>query len=407
MAFNPDFMTIAVVCTAVNLVVNVGFWTVFWRRLQSQEVCFWCLALFINLVGTLLLLKVNRHPDAVFGLVGGALQASYMGFMLLGFQSFFKRPLEWSYTLVVPFIYCVSMAPFVGTEIGLKIGSVEIFAALALGAMLISREIIFQHRAEGLSSAPLAVTVYCSFALLQGVCVILGLLFPVLRTETGIQSDWVGWAMLVIVLHKGMCALVIVVLYSDRIENQLRVLANTDMLTGIPNRRSFVSQVDALLRNPPQNMMLAIIDLDHFKRVNDTYGHLAGDRVLQAFASHVASQLTPATRFGRLGGEEFALFAPVIQPQQSLDFLERLRESVSQLQLDFDESVIEIRISIGVSFSSMSGNDLDAMMVAADIALYTAKRDGRNRVCEFHPSQRLSQFFDGSEKVLLVNRKLA
>ena len=213
--------------------------------------------------------------------------------------------------------------------------------------------------------------------------------------------------MLVIVLHKGMCALVIVVLYSDRIENQLRVLANTDMLTGIPNRRSFVSQVDALLRNPPQNMMLAIIDLDHFKRVNDTYGHLAGDRVLQAFASHVASQLTPATRFGRLGGEEFALFAPVIQPQQSLDFLERLRESVSQLQLDFDESVIEIRISIGVSFSSMSGNDLDAMMVAADIALYTAKRDGRNRVCEFHPSQRLSQFFDGSEKVLLVNRKLA
>ena len=408
MAFKPDFDTIAVVCTAVNIVVNVGFWTVFWRRLSSPEVQFWCIGLFLNMVGSVLLLGVDRHSHIFFGLTGGVLQVSYMGFVLLGFQSFFKRSLDWSYVVIVPLIYLVSVAPFAGADIAVKIGSVEIFAALALGAMLVFREIILQNNAGGLTSAVLAGTVYSSFALYQAVCVILALLFPITRTDIGIQSGWVGWAMLYGVLHKGMCALVIVVLYSDRIENQLRILADTDMLTGIANRRSFVSQVELLLKNPPQNMMLAIIDLDHFKRVNDTYGHVAGDKVLKAFAAHVASELTPSMRFGRLGGEEFALFAPVKQPHLSFELLDKLRESVSNIRMDFTDESLVIRMSIGVSFSNVSGNDLDAMMVAADIALYTAKREGRNRVCEFHPSQRLTQFFDESDGVSSVDiRKLA
>jgi len=408
MAFIPDFVTIAVVCVAVSFVVNLGFWTVFWRRLASREVQFWCLGLFLNVVGGLLLFGIDRHPDVFFGLFGGAMAASHMGFMLLGFQTFFRRSLDWSYVIAVPVVYVVSMFPFVGTEMGLKLGAVEVFAAMALGALLICREIIQQRRMEVLPSAPLAVTVYGGFAMLQGISVMLGLLFPVLRTESGVHSSWVGWAMLIVVLHKGLCALVIVVLYSDRIESQLRVLADTDMLTGVHNRRSFVSQVESLLKNPPQNMMLAIIDLDHFKRVNDTYGHVAGDKVLKAFADHISAGLTPSMRFGRLGGEEFALFAPVKQPHLSLEFLDRLKESVSSIKLDFADDHLAIRMSIGVSFSNVSGNDLDAMMVAADIALYTAKREGRNRVCEFHPSQRLSQFFEASDITSLPDaRKLA
>jgi diguanylate cyclase (GGDEF)-like protein len=376
----------------LNFCVLCGFIAVFWRKTSTLEVRLWSTALFFSFLGSMSVLFVSAQSNPVLGLIGGLMQASFTGIMLLAFQSFFRRPLNWAYALSVPVFFTLTLLPSVRTGLDMKQVMLEIFALMTLGTLLICRDIVIQTRREQFPSAKMAIVLYGSFAVLNVVFIVLELLYPVSRIDGMIQSGWAGWAMLVTVMLKGMCALVIVVLASDRTEAQLRWLANTDMLTGAPNRRSFVANAEALLQNPGQNMMLAIVDLDHFKRINDTYGHLVGDRVLQMFSRHMAAQITPLMRFGRLGGEEFALFCPVIDKKKSLENLDALRKSVSNLVLIADGDDIRVDISIGVSFSHVCGNTLDAMMVAADTALYTAKREGRNRVCEFHPSQRLKQF---------------
>lgn len=394
----PDFATMIVVGTAVNFVLNISFWFSYARRLTASELLYWSIGLMLNFLGAAILAMRDLLPAFITGEIGGMLFVSFMGFMLLGFQAFFGRPLNWLYVAAVPVFYAVTMFPFVGTEMGLAIGALEIFVSIALGSLLICREFMLRNRTEQLSTMPLAIVVYGSFAALQLVCLVAGILSPLMEANGVVQSSWIGWAMMVIVLHKAMCVLVILLLVSDRIEARLRELANTDMLTGVHNRRAFVSAVDAALANAPQSMMLAIFDLDHFKRINDTYGHLAGDAVLQSFCQTIGSVMTPSLKFGRMGGEEFAMFAPVIRKDKTLEFLDRIRTLVSETKVPFAGHEIDMQVSIGVTFSEVAGTNLDAMMAAADCALYMAKREGRNRICEFHPSFRLVNLLDEAGK---------
>lgn len=160
---------------------------------------------------------------------------------------------------------------------------------------------------------------------------------------------------------------------------QLEDLVATDELTGLFNRRHFLRFANAELTNLRAGSQhgLALIDLDHFKRVNDAHGHAAGDRVLQTFATVAQSCLRDGDIIARYGGEEFVLLLPNTQAYQFTACCERLREAFNQAE-PLGIKVDTLSLSIGMTLLTMH-DDLDEALQRADQALYRAKRSGRNR----------------------------
>lgn len=160
---------------------------------------------------------------------------------------------------------------------------------------------------------------------------------------------------------------------------QLEELAATDELTGLCNRRHFLRLAGLELQGLRCGRQhgLALLDLDHFKRINDVHGHAAGDRVLQTFAAVARACLRDGDVIARYGGEEFVLLLPNTEADQFTACCERLREAFSRAE-PLGVKVASLSVSIGMTLLS-SNDDLDEALQRADQALYQAKRDGRNR----------------------------
>lgn len=164
---------------------------------------------------------------------------------------------------------------------------------------------------------------------------------------------------------------------------ELRRLATTDELTGAANRRYFFDRAAEEIeraRRYERPLCLFMLDLDHFKHVNDTYGHPAGDAVLIALADQCRLVLRTQDVFGRVGGEEFAVLAP----ETSLDIAslvaERLRARVAAMRVPFTTIEVSITVSLGVAGLRFEGDSLTELIHRADAALYRAKGNGRDRI---------------------------
>jgi two-component system, cell cycle response regulator len=164
----------------------------------------------------------------------------------------------------------------------------------------------------------------------------------------------------------------------------LQKLAVTDPLTGLHNRRFLMEALDRELRrslrsNVPLSLIMA--DIDHFKKINDTYGHQAGDAVLMTIAAGLSQQLRPYDLVARFGGEEFALVLPETSSELALQIGERLRLGIHEERFAEIGEAVRVSISMGVTtFAGDRGKTVDELIREADQALYRAKRGGRNRV---------------------------
>ncbi|MFO0599352.1 MAG: GGDEF domain-containing protein [Myxococcaceae bacterium] len=176
--------------------------------------------------------------------------------------------------------------------------------------------------------------------------------------------------------------------YQDRLdENAHRTLVDNairDSLTGAYNRGYFLDQlrkdVSSAIRHK-QHLSLAMIDLDHFKQINDLHGHAMGDLVLRHFSRTAITLIRSEDTFGRIGGEEFALILRQCAPEEALRVTERLRERTEQLDLMHADQRVPITVSIGVTSlpPGLTTGDVQLLEVA-DRALYAAKHGGRNKV---------------------------
>jgi two-component system cell cycle response regulator len=165
-------------------------------------------------------------------------------------------------------------------------------------------------------------------------------------------------------------------------QEQLAVLAARDSLTGILNRRSILERLaEELSRAMRQggSLTVGMCDVDHFKAVNDTYGHQAGDDVLRGFTASVQAHLRKYDSVGRYGGEEFLVVAPGVRDAGDVGLFERLCDRISREALPTARGPISITVSIGVA-SADRGSTVDTLLAAADAAMYRAKAEGRNRV---------------------------
>ncbi|MBV4540282.1 GGDEF domain-containing protein [Pseudomonas vlassakiae] len=169
--------------------------------------------------------------------------------------------------------------------------------------------------------------------------------------------------------------------YREHLEEQ-RQKALIDPLTGLPNRAAWSEQVEREMLDWQESgghLAMAILDLDHFKRINDSYGHLAGDKVLKIVADQLRKRLRPRDFIARFGGEEFVLLLPQTSPAAAAQVAETLRAAIAACPFHFKGERVVITTSIGLS-AFRSGERGDQVLKRADAALYRAKDQGRNRV---------------------------
>ncbi|SNY95881.1 GGDEF domain-containing protein [Halomonas sp. hl-4] len=171
------------------------------------------------------------------------------------------------------------------------------------------------------------------------------------------------------------------------LEEQLRVVAERDALTGLNNRGHFMSLAEALLQRSQLEKVpfgFFMIDVDHFKRINDTWGHSHGDWVLAKIAEVCAQSLRPTDVIGRFGGEEFVVALPNTGPDDAQVVAERLKKEVAELPLKEEMGVLCPSVTIGIAVANAEEVDLESLITRADQMLYDGKRGGRNRVVMCH-----------------------
>lgn len=177
---------------------------------------------------------------------------------------------------------------------------------------------------------------------------------------------------------------------------RVRRLAIQDGLTGLYNRRHFLDVVErewSRAQRYDTAAAMLLLDVDHFKTVNDRYGHLCGDAMLCAVADALLETLRSPDVLARFGGEEFIVFLPQTDPLGALDVAERMRQRIAQLQLPWEGQLVKVSISVGVAAMRPEHATLDHLIHDADVALYEAKAAGRNCV---RSGQTL---FDGARSV--------
>lgn len=207
-----------------------------------------------------------------------------------------------------------------------------------------------------------------------------------IRRKDG-EELWV-WEQGCVVDIDGECSLegiIININERKRMEKDLALLAARDALTGLYNRREFLLHFNEEMlraRRYARPLSLLLIDADHFKNVNDSYGHQVGDEVLQRIGGVLQSEIRKVDYAARYGGEEFVVVLPEMGAQAALESAERLRELIAVMPLKSNEGeVFHLTVSIGVAVFPDDGDTPGAMFEAADRAMYAAKNSGRNRVC--------------------------
>ncbi|SDS09636.1 GGDEF domain-containing protein [Bradyrhizobium canariense] len=252
-------------------------------------------------------------------------------------------------------------------------GIVAVYAALTAGELWTERRRTLQKRWP-------AIVVPVLHGLVLMLPILLG---DFLRPQDAAfaSSIWVTVFSVELVLYAVGTVFVIFMLVSDRVVTAHKTAASMDPLTGMFNRRGFaeatsrVIEREALAGRP---VTVMIFDIDHFKSINDRFGHPAGDEILKLFSTVVVNNLRISDLSGRVGGEEFAALLPC-SLEEGVIVAERVREAFAESGIVVDEGPVDTTVSIGVA-GGPAGTELEVLLAAADTALYQAKRGGRNRV---------------------------
>jgi diguanylate cyclase (GGDEF)-like protein len=261
----------------------------------------------------------------------------------------------------------------IATRITIGAGIVAIYAARTATELWSERRKSLQRRWPAI-----AVPVLHGFVLMLPI--VLG---DLLHPDDGkfSSSIWVTAFSIELVLYAVGTVFVIFVLVSERTVSAHKTAASMDPLTGMFNRRGFAEACARVIEREAQAgrpVTVLIFDIDHFKGINDRFGHPAGDEILKLFAAIVINNLRITDHSGRIGGEEFAALLPC-PLEEGVLVAERVREVFAASGIVSEGGPVDTTVSIGVA-GGPAGTELEVLLAAADTALYQAKRGGRNRV---------------------------
>jgi diguanylate cyclase (GGDEF)-like protein len=181
----------------------------------------------------------------------------------------------------------------------------------------------------------------------------------------------------------------VILLQRSLLHSQLKAQARTDTKTGVLNAGAWQGEAAlAITRAQRRGEPIAVllIDVDHFKKVNDNHGHLTGDALLRTLAAEMCQQVRDSDLVGRFGGEEFVILLDATNAQDACGVAERIRRGVGVVKVLTPNTIVGVTVSIGVAALGCHGQDLFELLAAADLALYQAKNTGRDRVCLYDPA---------------------
>jgi diguanylate cyclase (GGDEF)-like protein len=326
---------------------------------------------------TLIIVARGTIPDFWSIVIGNALIALAYGILWSGVRSFGGKRLSVVQTMAGAIVWLASC--LIGPIYAVPAARATVLAAIAITYTLLSLLELWRGRDDGVWRLPIMLLLVVHAAVIPIRIQLAGpAAYPDLR-----HVDLVIFAIFETVFVCICAAYLFGGLAKDRIAAFYRRASLIDPLTGVANRRNFSQVAERILaraRFASRPIALLLFDLDRFKRINDTYGHHAGDAVLIEFCRLATSLLRPTDLFGRFGGEEFAGLLPDTGRQDALLLAERLRAALEATFHAVEGRTFTATVSIGVAISDQASADLDALLDAADQALYRAKVLGRNRV---------------------------
>ena len=318
-----------------------------------------------NMLGAMLSLALNAVGFAACGMVWNAARVFHgrkpnLPGLLLG---------------AMVWVAAVTMLKPEASAIRFMIGAaiVAVYATLTAAQLWSERRKTLQRRWPAIV-VPVLHGIVLMLPILLG-----GLLRP--HDDAFASSIWVTVFSIELVLYAVATVFVIFMLVSERVVTAHKTAASTDPLTGMFNRRGFAEATSRVIEreaNAGRPVTVLIFDLDHFKSINDRFGHSAGDEILKLFATVVLSTLRITDLSGRVGGEEFAALLPC-PLDEGVIAAERVREAFADSGIVVEDGPVDTTVSIGVA-GGPAGTELEVLLAAADSALYQAKRNGRNRV---------------------------
>ncbi|WP_420414552.1 GGDEF domain-containing protein [Roseibium sp.] len=382
-----DLYTLIVAVGVINAVFAVVYFITYFHLRHLKYILLWGISTAILAANGLYYVNADKIPPTLLYTGSTLFLLSGLCLRYMAARDFGGRPASYLQLAIPCLLTGLVAAPFLAEGDHSSATTVAYFAYGIIG-VLATWEYLRDIK-DGLISRYSLIACYGIVTLAFTHRAFLGLFEPPVLGEFGLPLDE-AQATHQLTLLIGSCAsaaLCLAIAFEKTMKEQQEA-AHRDHLTGTMNRRALESAIDQLLTNDTNHSMaLAHADLDHFKSINDTFGHNGGDQALIHFVKLVKQHPGPNDLFARIGGEEFVLVFLNRSQQEVSQLLDNIRTDVAKTPLLLPEGACSMTVSTGFTYCELpSGRTLAELMRTADKALYKAKHGGRNRIC-FEPRE--------------------
>ncbi|HEY7245067.1 MAG TPA: GGDEF domain-containing protein [Xanthobacteraceae bacterium] len=376
-----DVNTLFLVTVYVEAILGLLLLFAWAQNTQIHAVAWWGFAHLLRAGSVVLFGMYGSVSDAISIDLANALLLLSFAVTWSGARVFDGRPLLPMYIALGPTAWIImAHVPAIGSDLQLR---VLLSSGIIASYTWLTAIEFWRGRSEPLVSRWPAIFMLFAHGALFLLRTPLVLMLPWSPGVQVYESVWLTVLSFEALLFTISIAFILLAMAKERVEYRHRTAAMVDPLTGIANRRAFLLDGDELMKRhawDPCPAAALVIDLDHFKSINDRFGHAIGDRVLQVFAEAVKANVRSCDLVGRLGGEEFAAILYNIGRDRALAVAERVRQSFAEAAVDVDGRPVLATVSIGVVVNQDGPLDVPDLLARADQALYCAKERGRNRV---------------------------
>ena len=373
-----ELKTIFLYTAVINLSIVVISMVAWFRAPRQKDVGYWLLSASSIVLGGLAASAPDALPFHILNYLSAAAFIAMTAFMRLGFKAFLGQPTRISDAFLITGVMMMVMSVSEAMDDPHIARAVISYACSGVNLAMTACVLWRARSIQPLPSLKSAAVVFALNAVVNFALTPLPVLSPVQFVDGQPTSTWFAYSCVLLTLLSAAGFQMAVILKLEMSNMVQRRLAERDALTGVLNRRMFLLKAEKIAQSGEG--VVAIVDLDHFKRINDNYGHKAGDDALVEFVRRTEALLPTGAILGRLGGEEFGLCFPREYANIAAKVLEQMRRAVAGAPVTSGEHRIALTFSCGYRVIDGPDRSLDALIAEADAGLYAAKRGGRNRV---------------------------